>query len=422
MARILAFALTLSVVAAALVGVALRVGFSRATVSPADSALSAPEKAASRPAFSSFPLAFVENRGQLDSRALFVARGRGGRTFLGKDGFVTTLVRTSGSAPRRTIPRFDERVSVERADVFFTFEDASPDPEIAGEDPQSGIENYYLAQAPVTRVENVRRFSRVRYRGLYPGVDMEFSERDGSPAYDLILGPEADLSRIVIRCDGAEKILVDDSGAMIANTRLGSLVHAKPAAFLVDDEGRRTPTECRFVLVDDRRVGFVAPERSLGQRLFIDPAIQWWGRYLATNGDPLGSPVVPPGSSGEDEALAVALGFGHDEDDGDTYITGRSLSINYPTSANYQMPATSVQPNTDGLSWDAFVTKVGHRGTGLQYSTYLGAVNAAGQAVDDVGYGIAVDNGTARILGDSRTSPARRVAPVICREGPGRGC
>src|SRR5439155_688758 len=80
---------------------------------------------------------------------------------------------------------------------------------------------------------------------------------------------------------------------------------------------------------------------------------------------------------------------------GNAYVTGRTQSTNFPTTAG-------AFQTTFGGTEDAFVTKLNPTGTGLVYSTYLG-----GSGVDD-GFGIAVDAlGNAYVTGftDSTTFP-----------------
>ncbi|MBN2134607.1 MAG: SBBP repeat-containing protein, partial [Acidobacteria bacterium] len=72
------------------------------------------------------------------------------------------------------------------------------------------------------------------------------------------------------------------------------------------------------------------------------------------------------------------------------YITGYTISSNFPTVNQYQ---------TDQGSADVFVTKLSSSGSSLAYSTYLGGSG------NDEGYGIAVDStGAAYITGNTNSS------------------
>lgn len=76
---------------------------------------------------------------------------------------------------------------------------------------------------------------------------------------------------------------------------------------------------------------------------------------------------------------------------GNVYLTGRTMSVNFPTA-----PIGSVFQPAIGSATDAFVSKLSANGSTLVYSTFLGGVQA------DYGYGIAVnDAGEAYAVGQT---------------------
>jgi hypothetical protein len=78
------------------------------------------------------------------------------------------------------------------------------------------------------------------------------------------------------------------------------------------------------------------------------------------------------GGSGSDQAYAIAV-----DTAGNAYITGQTLSSNFPTTAGAFDITFSGNP-------DLFITKLNSSGSALLYSTFFGSY--------DCGYGIAVDN------------------------------
>jgi hypothetical protein len=79
------------------------------------------------------------------------------------------------------------------------------------------------------------------------------------------------------------------------------------------------------------------------------------------------------GGSGDETGYGIAMG-----DHGRAYVTGETNSFDFPTTLNaFQSGFYSGQS-------DAFVAKLGPKGGGLAYSTYLGGLG------NETGYGIAV--------------------------------
>jgi len=79
------------------------------------------------------------------------------------------------------------------------------------------------------------------------------------------------------------------------------------------------------------------------------------------------------GGTGDDYGFGIAV-----DPTGNAYVTGRTTSTNFPTTAN------AYQTTNHGNN-DAFVSKLSATGAALMYSSYLGGAN------DDDGYGIAAD-------------------------------
>jgi Beta-propeller repeat len=90
------------------------------------------------------------------------------------------------------------------------------------------------------------------------------------------------------------------------------------------------------------------------------------------------------GGTNDDAGGAITIDWS-----GKAYITGYTISTNYPTTPG------AYQTTTSG-GYDGFVTKLNTNGTALVYSTYLGGL------LDDEGVGIAVDSaGQAHVTGQT---------------------
>jgi len=120
------------------------------------------------------------------------------------------------------------------------------------------------------------------------------------------------------------------------------------------------------------------------------------GEYQTGQGN-IDAFVTKLNSAGNDLVYSTYLG-GNEEDygrrlaldaSGNAYITGYTHSFTFPTEGEYQ---------TNQIGVDAFVTKLNSAGNSLVYSTYLGGSDI------DYGYGITVDaSGNSYIIGETNS-------------------
>ncbi|HEY2964385.1 MAG TPA: SBBP repeat-containing protein [Pyrinomonadaceae bacterium] len=101
------------------------------------------------------------------------------------------------------------------------------------------------------------------------------------------------------------------------------------------------------------------------------------------------------GGAGREQGQGIAVDI-----NGNAYLTGITESFDSPFTSAYEgFPVTAGAFQTKG-SYDAFVTKLNPKGSGLVYSTYLG-----GSAGVDRGWAIALDDaGNAYVTGDTASS------------------
>ncbi len=296
------------------------------------------------------PATFIENRGQFDARARFVVRQGPVTTFVGAERFVVSIC----------APPADVAETARGVNLFFTFEGAAEGARVDGASGLPGRMNYFIGNDPAKWVTDAPTWSSVRATGIYDDVAVEFHDAHGQVEYDVLVGPTGDPSRVVVRCDGANGLSLDESGALLANTSMGVVRQECPRTWRIREDGGREIVDCRFRILDATRFGFDVPSHRPGQRLVIDPVIVVSG--------------ILAGSS-YDLARAVAV-----DSSGAMFVTGRTTSADYPRSPG---AFDSVLNNTE-----AFVTKLTPAGNAIVFSTYLGSAGAdqsAGMALDSQG-------------------------------------
>lgn len=282
-------------------------------------------------------LAFVENRGQWDTPAQFVARDGG--VVAGFEPDAVTLSFAPGGEAAET-----------GLHVRLAFQGSSPGVALEGESVQAGARNYLLGPDSDAWRTAVPAYSSIVYRGLYDGVDMRVSEQRDRIQYDLLLAAGADLDRVVVEAAGVEELSIDERGALVMQTALGPVVQSPPVTWYELPDGSREPVEARFRLIDSCSYGFAVAGRRTDVPMVIDPGLEW-STYLG----------------GEDFELN---GYVTVAPNGETVFLGCSRSLAFPTTPG------AYDTTFNGGQFDVVVSRISADGTQLVYSTFIGGSGA----------------------------------------------
>jgi beta-propeller repeat-containing protein len=310
-------------------------------------------------AYGSLPIRFESNAGQTDAKVKFLSRGGGYNLFLTQSEAVLTLRRGNSQ-------NGGDAQSV----VGMKLIGADPASQMEGLDELPGKSNYIIGKDVSRWRRNVASFAKVRYRSVYPGIDLIYYGNQRQIEYDFVVAPGADPNAIRLGFDGVSQIEIDAQGDLVLRTTGGEVRQRKPVAYQEVD-GSRREVASRYALRGKQEVVFELGEYDHARPLVIDPVVAY-STYLG-------------GSSGE---LANAIAV---DSAGNAYVTGLTFSADFPTS-------NPLQPNPGGANdqGDVFVAKLNPEGSALVYSTYLGGSNL------DEGLGIAVDEyGSSYLTGNT---------------------
>jgi hypothetical protein len=373
-----------------------------------------------RAALRTLPLHFEPNLGQWDSHVRFAAR-TGNYSLALKDA-EATLVPVAGGPS-----------------VSLSLAGANPAPRVEGIDPLPGRSQYFLGNRPRNWRTGVPQYGRVRYRDVYPGVDLVYYGQDARLEYDFLLQPGADPARIRMRFNGSSRISISPQGDLLLDTAAGQVVQKRPLIYQADARtGARRAIAGRYRLLGKNMAGVVVGGYDRSQPLTIDPVLQYAtlfggagadgvtavrvdekgfiyvAGYMTTSGFDSGGGTqtalagktdgfvakVDPNFGGPASLVYFTYLGGTDLDfindmvldaANRIYLTGSTLSTDFPSAGNAVQPAHSKVVTVTGLpneDSDAFVTvlDLSQQGTNaLVYSSYLGGQNT------DEGRGIAVD-------------------------------
>ena len=319
------------------------------------------------------PLSFEPNRGQAQKGVKFLSRGRSHELYLGLNEAALVLCRPvfgldrADDHERKRHPLSESAAcQVLRLEVAGASGEAEP----TGEEQLPGTANYFIGRDPAQWRVSVPTYARVRYAGIYPGIDLVYYGTHRQLEFDFVVAPHADPRLIRLRMNGANRLHLAADGELVVITANGALAFHKPSIYQMVG-GHRHPVAGDFVLLGKRTVGFRLGSYDRAQALVIDPVLA----YSTFLGD-------------GDEGKAIAV-----DTAGDVYVTGQTCSFDFPVTPG-AFQSTNHAPTNPGCT--AFVTKLDQTATALVYSTYLGGSGG------DSGNAIAVDTaGNAYVAGQT---------------------
>ena len=328
-------------------------------------------------------LSFEPNAGQADRRVKFRARGEGLSISFTQDEARIQLERAPAPAhAARTLPFAGAMTAAgakqastsatvqprENLALTMKLEGANQAAEVEGVDQLPGITNYFVGRDPHNWHTGIPTYSKVRYRSVYPGVDLVYYGNHRELECDWVVSPGARTDRIKLAFEGADHLDINRDGDLVLGTPRGQLLLRKPVAYQ-EFGGTRHPVDSRYTRLGGSRVGLRLASYDRAKPLIIDPTLRYstyWGASF----------------------LDFASGLAADAA-GNAYLTGTACSSDFPI-----VPKPAIVQATYGGSCDAFVAKINPNGTEFVYSTYLGGSGA------DNGNAIAIDlSGAAYVTG-----------------------
>src|SRR2546430_4743264 len=167
-------------------------------------------------AYGKLPLHFEANRGQTHRDVRFLARGAGYSLFLTPTEAVLTLIKPEPLA-RQPAARGSSRPRgpVTGVVLRMTLAGANPDPRVTGLEELPGKANYFIGNDPAKWRTNVPTYAKVRYREVYPGIDLVYYGNQRQLEYDFVVAPGADPKRIVLGFQGAERLEINAEGEFV---------------------------------------------------------------------------------------------------------------------------------------------------------------------------------------------------------------
>ncbi len=337
------------------------------------------------------------------------------------------------------------------ATVEMKLKGANANPRITSSEPMEAKMNYFIGDDPKQWKTDVPTFAKVKYEQVYPGTDVVYYGNQQQLEYDFIVAPQADPSAIKLQFNGVNAMRLDEAGNLLLATEAGEVKQHKPiiyqevagerrtvqggyriaqneASFEIGDYDRSLPLVIDPVIAYATLVGSanVIGEGGIGVdadgnaylagRAFLSsdvpttpgairtsiggaPSYAGYGyiaKFNSTGTKMLygamigGSTPIASGRNGSTPALDTRFQAIAVDIDGNAFLTGTTISANFPTTPGAVQGSYAPTPLSNG---GAFALKLNPTGSTLVYSTLLG--NGSG------GRGIAIDaEGQAVVTGD----------------------
>ncbi len=322
--------------------------------------------------YTQIPLHFIENQGQFPHEIKYYSQSENHSIFFTAEGLslFTHIPETAQKTEIRLFPL-----------------NAKKNMRIFPENKQQAVLSYFYGKHPKNWHQGVASYRSILYEEIYDGIDMRFYGNQHQLAYDLILAPYADPSKIQLAYEGLEALKLAENGTLEIVLKEGFL-QQKPPYVYQEIAGRRVEISSRFKLLGQtsdseksvHRYGFELGSYDKNYPLIIDPTLDY-SSYL--------------GGTNNDFAWAIAL-----DDAGNVYIAGETWSTDFPT----QSPLQGTHP---GGTRSAFVAKIDLATSSLLYATYLGGSG------EDIAIDIAVDSsGAAYVIGHTDSLDFPTVLPI----------
>jgi Beta-propeller repeat/Domain of unknown function DUF11 len=331
--------------------------------------------------YSNLPLMFEPNQGQTDQRVRFLARGSGYGLYLTAHEAVLALQQSDAKSQH----------SARRTSVVSMKLVGGASIEPVGDLKLPGESNYFIGNNPAQWHSGIPQFARVRYRDVYPGIDLVYYGNQGRLEYDFEVAPGSDPKQVALSFQGSRNLRIDAGGDLVLAVGGNDIRLQAPRVYQnFGAEERRVAG--RFELrgnakdkdKDKDEVGFQLGSYDRSRALIIDPVLTY-STYLGGSGSESCSAITGLAFVPGCPAIAVDAA-------GNAYVAGSTTSTDFPGTAGEYQPKLAT-----GATANAFIAKITSAGS-LQFATYLG-----GDGVDYTA-GVAVDSGFDLIVAGTTSS------------------
>ncbi|MBM4429736.1 MAG: hypothetical protein FJ026_05210, partial [Chloroflexi bacterium] len=330
------------------------------------------------------PLMFIENTGQFTPVVRFQVLGVDRILWLGDNALWLTVLQCAvdGTNTSGVLGELEPAAGHASRDVHLklTFVNANPHPRLEAFDRLPVHISYLIGKDPAKWQADVPVWRGVRYKDLYPGLDLELSSQGGHLVQRMVAHPGADPTVVRLRVEGADRVILHEDHLRVAT----ATAQWKVPLFTLVTDSTALPEPVPNAVARGHEVTapFVPRDTSGPGPSSVSPALAETSLLYATY----------LGGADYDEGHHVAV-----DGSGNAFVTGYTRSLDFPTTPGAIDYTVSRS--------DAFVVKLDASASALIYATFLGA------SQDDMAYGAALDDSGNLFVTGKTWSPDFPVTP-----------
>lgn len=184
--------------------------------------------------YGKLPLSFEPNQGQTAPEVKFLSRGHGYALFLTRDEAVLTLKQGRQASVVTGPSSLAKHKGSGTKDAVLTMKllGANRAALVSGLDELPGKSNYLIGRDPAKWQTDVANYAKVRYAGVYSGVDLVYYGNQRQLEYDFVVAPGADPRAIKLSFGGARHVRIDPAtGDLVLTAGSGEVRFRKPVVY-----------------------------------------------------------------------------------------------------------------------------------------------------------------------------------------------
>ncbi len=287
---------------------------------------------------------FVENKGQWDSKVLYMGKVSNGSIFIRSNGFTVVQYHPGDFADlyQSIHEGTPGSVNVRGHSYNVDFVGSSPSARSVPDKPLPTYSNYFVGNDQSKWGGGCRVFQAISTQDIYPGVDIRFYTDNGNLKYDIIAKPGADISKIALKYEGVDKLQVKNK-ELVIGTSIGQLKESLPLSYQADLKERSELTS--KYKVNGNIVRFDIKGYDPSKTLVIDPSMGFCSFS---------------GSTADNWGFTATYG-----PDGSMFGGGIVFGTGFPTSSG------AFETNFQG-DFDIGIIKLTPDGSNRVYATYIG--------------------------------------------------